>query len=154
MLLSVSHCAIIIQIILPGLSSIPLRIWIWKDLRSVFGGFESISIPFVRNRIWVGFKTFSICLESFWNFQIHFLIFNNYFQYHDDKMLTLVLHLGGHRFKLCTLYGKVGSCLPMVSSWQYRTLTYCMHRFPPATKLPVVIWPKQCWKRLKNPLNK
>ena len=27
----------------------------------------------------------------------------------------------------------------------------CMYWFPPPTKLPVVIWPVQCWKRRKKP---
>ena len=37
-----------------------------------------------------------------------------------------------------TLCGKVGICLPMVSSLQYRTLTNCMYWFPLTTKLPIV----------------
>ena len=40
--------------------------------------------------------------------------------------------------------GKVGSCLPVVDSLQYRTLTNCMYWFPLPTKLPVVIQPEQC----------
>ena len=35
--------------------------------------------------------------------------------------------------------GKAGSCLPLVGSLQYRTLTNCMHWFPPPFQLPVVI---------------
>ena len=37
--------------------------------------------------------------------------------------------------------GKVGSCLPMVSILQYRTLTNCMYWFPLPTKLAVEIRP-------------
>ena len=47
--------------------------------------------------------------------------------------------------------GKAGSCLPLVGSLQYRTLTNCMYWFPLPFQLPVVIWPVQCWKRRKNP---
>ena len=43
----------------------------------------------------------------------------------------------------------------MAGTLQYRTLTNCMYRFPLAIKLPVVIWPVQCWKAmLKIQVNK
>ena len=35
--------------------------------------------------------------------------------------------------------GKAGSCLPLVGSLQYRTLTNCMYWFPLPFQLPVVI---------------
>ena len=60
---------------------------------------------------------------------------------------TLASHLWGRWLKPRTLCGKAGSCLPMVSSLQYRTLTNCMHWFLLPTKLPVVIWAVQCWKQ-------
>ena len=47
--------------------------------------------------------------------------------------------------------GKAGSCLPLVGSLQYRTLTNCMYWFPLPFQLPVVIWPVQCWKQRKTP---
>ena len=47
--------------------------------------------------------------------------------------------------------GKAGSCLPLVGSLQYRTLTNCMYWFPLPFQLPVVMWPVQCWKRRKIP---
>ena len=55
-----------------------------------------------------------------------------------------------------TLSGKVGSCLPLVGSLQYITLTNCMYWFTLPIKLPVVIWPVQCWKWYKtlNKINK
>ena len=49
------------------------------------------------------------------------------------------------------LSGKAGSCLPLVGSLQYRTLTNCMYWFPLPFQLPIVIWPVQCWKRRKTP---
>ena len=48
----------------------------------------------------------------------------------------LTTEVGGSNPALC---GKFGSCLLMVSSLQYRTLTNCMYRFPLPTKLPIVI---------------
>ena len=60
---------------------------------------------------------------------------------------TLASHLWGRWLKPRTLCGKAGSCLPMVSSLQYITLTNCMHWFLLPTKLPVVIWAVQCWKQ-------
>ena len=39
----------------------------------------------------------------------------------------------------------------MWKSLQYRTLTNCIYWFPLHTKLPVVIWPVQCWRRRKTP---
>ena len=50
----------------------------------------------------------------------------------------LASHLSGWRFKPWTLCGKVGSCLLMVGSLQYRNLSYCMYRFPLPTKLPIM----------------
>ena len=50
-----------------------------------------------------------------------------------------------------TSNGKAGSCLPLVGSLQYRTLTNCMYWFPLPFQLPVVIWLVQCWKRRKTP---
>ena len=64
---------------------------------------------------------------------------------------TLASHLWGRRFKSWTLCEKVGSCLPMLGSLQYRTLTNCMCWCPVSTKLPIVIWPAQCWKKCKTP---
>ena len=64
---------------------------------------------------------------------------------------SLASHLWGWRFKPWTLGGKLGSCLPMVASLQYRTLTNCMYWYPLPTKLPVIIWPVQCWKWRKTP---
>ena len=65
---------------------------------------------------------------------------------------TLAPHLWGQRFKPQTLCGKVGSCLPMVCSLQYWTLTNCMYWFPLPAKLLVMIRPVQCWKRRKTPI--
>ena len=42
---------------------------------------------------------------------------------------TLASHLWGRWLKSLTLCGKVGSCLPMVGSLQYKTLTNCMYWF-------------------------
>ena len=39
----------------------------------------------------------------------------------------------------------------LVGNLRYRTLTNCMYWFPLPTKLPIVIWPVQCWKRRKIP---
>ena len=47
--------------------------------------------------------------------------------------------------------GKAGSCLPLVGSLQYRTLTNCMYWFPLPFQLPIMIWPVQRWKRRKTP---
>ena len=38
-----------------------------------------------------------------------------------------------------TSSGKASSCLPLVGSLQYRTLTNCMYWFPLPSQLPVVI---------------
>ena len=40
---------------------------------------------------------------------------------------TLTSHLWDRRFKPWTLCGRVGSCLPMVGSLQYRTLTHQLY---------------------------
>ena len=53
----------------------------------------------------------------------------------------------GVRFPARPQVGKLVSCLPLVGSLQYRTLTNCMYWFLPLPfQLPVVIWPVQCWK--------
>ena len=54
---------------------------------------------------------------------------------------TLISQLWGLWFSPRILCGKVGSCLPMVGSLQYRILTGCMYWFPLLLKLPFVIWP-------------
>ena len=65
---------------------------------------------------------------------------------------TLASHLWGRGSIPSTASsGKADSCLPLVGSLQYRTLTNCMYWFPPPFQLPVVIWPVQCWKRRKTP---
>ena len=65
---------------------------------------------------------------------------------------TLASHLWGRGvFPSTASSGKAGSCLPLVGSLQYRTLTNCMYWFPLPFQLPVVIWPVQCWKRRKTP---
>ena len=67
---------------------------------------------------------------------------------------TLASHLWGRgSIPRTASSGKAGSCLPLVGSLQYRTLTNCMYWFPLPFQLPVVIWPVQCWKRCKT-LNK
>ena len=60
-------------------------------------------------------------------------------------MLRLTSHLWGLQVKPRTLCGKVGSCLPMLCSLQYRTLTNYMYWFPLPIKIPAMIWPIQCW---------
>ena len=66
---------------------------------------------------------------------------------------TLASHLWGRgSVHDSTSSGKTGSCLPLVSSLQNRTLTpTCMYWFPPPFQLPMVISPLQWWKRLKTP---
>ena len=64
---------------------------------------------------------------------------------------TLASHLWGRGSIPGTASsGKAGSCLPLVGSLQYRTLTNCMYWFPLPFQLPVVIWPVQCWKQRKT----
>ena len=65
---------------------------------------------------------------------------------------TLASHLWGRGSILGTATsGKAASCLPLVGSLQYRTLTNCMYWFPLPFQLAVVIWPVQCWKGCKTP---
>ena len=65
---------------------------------------------------------------------------------------TLTSHLWGRgSIPVTASSGKAGSCFPLVSSLQYRTLTNSMYWFPLPFQLPVVIWPVQCWKRCKTP---
>ena len=53
---------------------------------------------------------------------------------------TLASHLGGRGLVPgMASSGKAGSCLPLVGSLQYRTLTNCMYWFPLPFQLPVVI---------------
>ena len=55
---------------------------------------------------------------------------------------TLASHLWGRGWNPGTASsGKAGSCLPLVGSLQYRTLTNCMYWFPLPFQLPVVKWP-------------
>ena len=63
----------------------------------------------------------------------------------------LASYLWGWQFEPETLCGKIGSCLLLVDSLQYRTLTNCMYWFPLPIQLPIVIWPVQCWKWSKTP---
>ena len=56
------------------------------------------------------------------------------------RFYTLASQLCGRPFKSQTLCGKVGGCLLMVGSLQYRTLANCMYWFPLPTKLPVMIY--------------
>ena len=68
---------------------------------------------------------------------------------------TLASHLWGWgSIPVTASSGKAGSCLPLVSSLQYRTLTNYMYWFPLPFQLPIVIWPVQCWKRRKTPNKK
>ena len=53
---------------------------------------------------------------------------------------TLASHLWGRgSIPSMASSGKAGSCLPLVGSLQYRTLTNCMYWFPLPFQLPVVI---------------
>ena len=53
---------------------------------------------------------------------------------------TLISHLWGRSSVPGTASsGKAGSCLPLVSSLQYRTLTNCMYWFSLPFQLPIVI---------------
>ena len=61
---------------------------------------------------------------------------------------TLASHLWGRgSIPVTASSGKAGSCLPLVGSLQYRSLTNCMYWFPLPFQVPVVIWPVQRWKR-------
>ena len=65
---------------------------------------------------------------------------------------TLTSHLWGWGSVLSMVSsGKAGSCLLLVRSLQYRTLTNCMYWFPLPFQLPIMISPVQCWKRRKPP---
>ena len=72
---------------------------------------------------------------------------------HGGRVITLSPPTSeiGVRVPSPTSSGEAGSCLSLVVSLQYRTLTNCMYRFPLPFQLPVVIWPVQCWKRCKTP---
>ena len=72
---------------------------------------------------------------------------------HSGRVVnTLASHLWGWGSVPGTASsGKVGSCLPLVGSLQYRTLTNCIYWFPLPFQLPAVIWPVQCWKQHKTP---
>ena len=72
---------------------------------------------------------------------------------HGGRVVTLSppTSEAGVRFPARPQVEKTGSCLPLVGSLQYRTLTNCMYWSPLPFQLPVVIWPVQCWKRRKTP---
>ena len=63
---------------------------------------------------------------------------------------TIASHLWGRKFKPQNLSVIVGSCLPMVYSTEPWP-TNCMYCFPLSAKLPIMIWPVQCWKQGKTP---
>ena len=60
---------------------------------------------------------------------------------HGGRLVTLspLTSEAGVRFPAWPQVGKAGSCLPLVSSLQYRTLMNCMYLFPLPFQLPVVI---------------
>ena len=65
---------------------------------------------------------------------------------------TLASHLWGRGSGPGTASsGKAGSCLPLVGSLQYGSLTNSMYWFPLPFQLPIMIWPVECWKRRKTP---
>ena len=68
--------------------------------------------------------------------------------------LTLIVWITMYLPVPQNLCGKGGSCLPMVGSLQYSTLTNCMQWFPLPIKLTIVKWPVQFWKRHKPQINK
>ena len=70
----------------------------------------------------------------------------------NNPYIYIYIYDGGHGGRVVTLSplrlgsvpstassGKAGSCLPLVGSLQYRTLTNCMYWFPLPFQLPVVI---------------
>ena len=60
---------------------------------------------------------------------------------HSGRVVTLSppTSEAGVRFPAWPQVGKAGSCLPLVGSLQYRTLTNCMYWFPLPFQLPVVM---------------
>ena len=98
---------------------------------------------FTKHSDMLGTTSSPDCLSSL---LIHETVWVKYFMRgHGGRVVTLASHLWGRgSIPSMASSGKAGSCLPLVSSLQYRTLTNCMYWFPLPFQLPVVIWPVQC----------
>ena len=95
---------------------------------------------------------FSESQWELWGAISSFLVLLLLIRGHSGRVVTLASHLWDRGSIPGTASsGKAGSCLPLVGSLQYRTLTNCMYWFPLPFQLPVVIWPVQCWKRRQTP---
>ena len=78
------------------------------------------------------YLVFSIHIFAMLKFTFH----RNHYSY----AIQLIRSAGQALDPMC----KVGACLPMVGSLQYRTLSNCMYWFPLPIKIPVMIRPIQC----------
>ena len=78
------------------------------------------------------------------NNTVTFTAFQKFFKqkYEEQQHLAIIsLNLGIVRGSVPGMAssGEGGSCLPLVDSLQYRTLTNCMYWFPLSFQLPIVI---------------